>query len=264
MIGWTPDLASFSENSRAPNRLLVSVMASAGISSALASLASVSIASAPSRSEKALAKLAKADGMPALAITDTNNLFGALEFSEKLAKSGIQPIVGAQTTVDFGDAPSASSRLAEQRMGRAPIVLLAQSETGYRHLMRLVSSLWLDPKDGDEPHIPFDALAGCEGLIALTGGPSGPINRALQAHMPDIAESRLTRLARAFDGRLYVELQRHGLDAERAAEPALVELADRAGLPLVATNEAYFAARSDYDAHDALLCVAEGAVLSAS
>jgi DNA polymerase III subunit alpha len=211
-----------------------------------------------------LAKLAKADAMPALAVTDTNNLFGALEFSEKLAKSGVQPIVGAQTTVDFGDAPPAASRLAEQRMARAPIVLLAQNEAGYRHLMRLVSSLWLDPKEGEEPHVPFDALVGCEGLIALTGGPAGPIDRALGQHMADIAGSRLRRLAKVFDRRLYVELQRHGIESEAAIEPALIDLADRNGLPLVATNEPYFAARSDYEAHDALLCVAEGAVLSAS
>src|SRR5271169_5180540 len=171
-----------------------------------------------------LAKLAKADAMPALAITDTNNLFGALEFSEKLAQSGVQPIIGAQATVDFGDAPPAASRLVEQRMGRAPIVLLAQNETGYRNLMRLVSSLWLDPKEGDEPHIPFDPLVGSEGLIALTGGPDGPIDRALGLHMAEVAESRLRRLAHAFDRRLYVELQRHGLEAERAIEPALIDL----------------------------------------
>ena len=95
---------------------------------------------------EALAKLTKSDAMPAVAITDANNLFGALEFSEKLAQSGAQPIIGAQTTVDFGDAPPAASRLAEQRMSRAPLVLLAQNEAGYRHLMRLVSSLWLDPR----------------------------------------------------------------------------------------------------------------------
>ena len=129
--------------------------------------------------------------MPALAITDTNNLFGALEFSEKLAKSGVQPIVGAQATVDFGDAPPAASRLAEQRLARAPIVLLAQNETGYRNLMRLVSSLWLDPTDAEEPHIPFERLVGAEGLIALTGGPAGPIDSALRRHMGDLAESRL-------------------------------------------------------------------------
>src|SRR6202521_1936973 len=86
---------------------------------------------------ESLAKLAKADAMPALAITDTNNLFGALEFSEKLAKAGVQPIIGAQVTVDFADAAPAFWRGVERDNARAPIVLLAQSETGYQHLMRL-------------------------------------------------------------------------------------------------------------------------------
>ena len=211
-----------------------------------------------------LAKLAQADAMPALAITDTNNLFGALEFSEKLAKSGVQPIIGAQVTVDFADAAPAFWRGVERDNARAPIVLLAQNETGYGNLMRLVSGLWLDPKDGDDAHLPFPALEGAEGLIALTGGPAGPIDRALRAGLGDLAESRLKRLADAFGSRLYVEIQRHGLDSERAIEPDLIALADRAGLPLVATNEPYFAYPSDYEAHDALLCVAEGAVVSMS
>jgi len=209
-----------------------------------------------------LAKLAQADAMPALAITDTNNLFGALEFSEKLAKSGVQPIIGAQTMVDFADAAPAFWRGVERDNARAPIVLLAQNEIGYGHLMRLASALWLDPKDGDEAHLPFAALTESEGLIALTGGPAGPIDRALRAGLGDLAESRLKRLIEVFDSRLYVEIQRHGLEAERAIEPELISLADRLGLPLVATNEPYFAHTSDYEAHDALLCVAEGAVLS--
>ncbi len=209
-----------------------------------------------------LAKLAQADAMPALAITDTNNLFGALEFSEKLAKSGVQPIIGAQTMVDFADAAPAFWRGVERDNARAPIVLLAQNETGYGHLMRLVSALWLDPKDGDEAHLPFAALEESQGLIALTGGPAGPIDRALRAGLGDLAESRLKRLIEVFGSRLYVEVQRHGLEAECAIEPELISLADRLGLPLVATNEPYFAHTSDYEAHDALLCVAEGAVLS--
>ena len=102
-----------------------------------------------------LAKLAKADAMPALAITDANNLFGALEFSEKLAKSGVQPIIGAEITVDFGDAAPAFWRGVERDNARARIVLLGQNEAGYRNLLSLVSALWLDPKDGDEAHIPF-------------------------------------------------------------------------------------------------------------
>jgi DNA polymerase III subunit alpha len=210
-----------------------------------------------------LAKLAKADAMPALAITDANNLFGALEFSEKLAKSGIQPIIGAQITVDFADAPSGgSSRLADERFQRAPIVLLAKDERGYLALMRLASSVWLDPKDGDEPHVKFDALSDCEGLIALTGGPAGAIDLALSLNMADFALARLQRLQRLFGDRLYIELQRHGLDSEAAIEPALIDLAYENSLPLVATNEPYFAAASDFEAQDALLCVAEGALIA--
>jgi DNA polymerase-3 subunit alpha len=210
-----------------------------------------------------LAKLAKADAMPALAITDANNLFGALEFSEKLAKSGIQPIIGAQITVDFADAPSGGSlRLADERFQRAPIVLLAKDERGYLALMRLASSVWLDPKDGDEPHVKFDALSDCEGLIALTGGPAGAIDRALSLDMADFALARLQRLQRLFGDRLYIELQRHGLDSEAAIEPALIDLAYDHSLPLVATNEPYFAAASDFEAQDALLCVAEGALIA--
>src|SRR6201996_9004547 len=135
-----------------------------------------------------LAKLAKADAMPALAITDANNLFGALEFSEKLAKSGIQPIIGAQITVDFADAAPAFWRGVERENARAPIVLLAQSEAGYGNLMRLVSALWLDPKEGDDAHLPFAALEDAQGLIALTGGPGGPIDRALRTGVGDLAE----------------------------------------------------------------------------
>ncbi len=211
---------------------------------------------------EALAKLAKADSMPALAISDANNLFGALEFSEKLAKSGVQPIIGAQITVDFADTPAAS-RLVEARGARAPLVFLAQDEPGYRALMRLASRVWLDPKDGDEPHVGFSALDDVSGLIALTGGPAGPIDRALALGLADIAEARLMRLAPLFEGRLYVEIQRHGLESERAIEPALIDLAYRNGLPLVAANEPYFAAASDYEAQDALLCVAEGVLVGA-
>ncbi len=211
-----------------------------------------------------LTKFAKADAMPALGIADTNNLFGALEFSEKLAKAGVQPIIGAQTTVDFADAAPSFLRGVERDDARAPIVLLARNEVGYRNLMSLVSALWLNPTDGDEPHIPFAALQESDGLIALSGGPAGPIDRALRAGSSDLAESRLRRLADAFGSRLYVEIQRHGLESERAIEPALIGLADRLGVPLVATNEPYFAYASDYEAHDALLCVAEGALVSTS
>src|SRR5579862_6606001 len=115
-----------------------------------------------------LAKLAEADRMPALAITDTNNLFGALEFSEKLAKAGIQPIVGLQLTVDFGDGSLVRSRLGEPDPGRAALVLIAATAEGYANLMRIASRAYLDPPAGEAPHVAFARLRETVGgLIAL-------------------------------------------------------------------------------------------------
>jgi DNA polymerase-3 subunit alpha len=211
---------------------------------------------------EALANRAKVDDMPALAITDSNNLFGALEFSEKLAKHGIQPIIGAQITVDFADAPMAAVARHGEARSRAPIVLLAKDEAGYLNLMRIASEVWLDPEGGDDPHLRLAALAPAEGLIALTGGPAGPIDTALSLGLDDLAGARLSRLVELFPNRLYVELQRHGLDSEEINEPRLLDLADRLSLPIVATNEPYFGALSDHEAQDALLCIADGAVIS--
>ncbi|MFZ0558693.1 MAG: DNA polymerase III subunit alpha [Methylovirgula sp.] len=209
-----------------------------------------------------LAKLAVADGMPALAITDTNNLFGALEFSEKLAKEGVQPIIGIELAIDFGDGIEVAPRGGDTGTGRTSIVLLAKDAAGYRNLMHLASCAWLDPAPGDLPHVPLAKLeAHGEGLIALSGGPKGPLDRAFASGLREVAGRRLEALARTFPDRFYIELQRHGLAREREIEPELVDLAFRRGLPLVATNEAYFAEAEDYEAHDALLCIADGTVI---
>ena len=209
-----------------------------------------------------LTKLAAADRQPALAITDTNNLFGALEFSEKAVKDGIQPIIGLQLTLDFGDGAAMGARHYESAAGWANVVLIAQNEIGYRNLMQLASASYLETA-GELPHLSLPRLAGhTEGLIVLTGGPTGPLDRACFAGRPQVARTRLDALTPLFDGRLYVELQRHGLESERSVEPQLLDLAYRAGLPLVATNEPFFAARSDHEAHDALLCIAEGTLIS--
>ncbi len=211
-----------------------------------------------------LAKFAAADRQPAIAITDTNNLFGALEFSEKLAKDGLQPIVGIQLTVDFGDGASLGGRPHEQReLGRGSIVLLAQSELGYMNLMDLGSRAWLDPESGDTPHVLLRQFAGAtEGVIALTGGPTGGLDRLLAMGRPEAAAQRLSALQELFPNRLYIELQRHGKQSEKEVEPQLLDLAYECGLPLVATNEPFFAARAEHDAHDALLCIADGALVS--
>ncbi len=209
-----------------------------------------------------LAKLAGAHELPALGLTDTNNLFGALEFSDKLAEAGIQPIIGVTLNVDFAERkaePMEQAGGAQRRAGDGPIALLAASEAGYANLMKLVSRAHLEVADTGAVHTTIAALeAHADGLIALSGGPDGPIDRALREGQQPLAEARLQRLAAAFGDRLYVEIQRHGLKSEHDVEPQLLQLAYALKLPIVATNEAYFASPDDYEAHDALLCIAEG------
>jgi len=208
-----------------------------------------------------LGKLATADKMPALALTDTNNLFGGLEFSEKMKGLGIQPIAGVQLSVSF-EEPDATQRNAHAR--EFPhIVLLVQDEEGYGNLMRLTSWAYLDTDPSEKPHVPIQrVLANSRGLIALTGGFGGPLDQALREGRAETAEARLKTLRSAFDGRLYVELQRHGLPEQAAAEPELLRLAYDLGVPIVATNEPFFATPDDYEAHDALLAIAAGRLLS--
>ena len=207
-----------------------------------------------------LAELAKKDRQPALALTDTDNMFGALEFSEKMAGAGIQPIVGCALGVDFGDQDNRGATVGESF---SRIVLLAAREDGYRSLMRLCSRAYLDTEQTERPHIKLAWLAEeSNGLIALSGGPGGPLDTAIVAGQSALALARFEELQRLFGDRLYVELQRHGMPAERTAEPALIELAYARGAPLIATNEPFFAAREDYEAHDALLCIAEGRMIA--
>lgn len=207
-----------------------------------------------------LKRLTLADQMPALALTDTNNLFGALEFSEKMAGAGIQPIVGIQLSVEMADghAPKLTTFAP-----RPSIVLLAASDAGYSNLMNLSSMAFLDSRSADAPLIGIgEVLARNDGLICLTGGPSGPIDQALRDGQGSLAEQRLRRLVEVFGDRLYVELQRHGLDTERRIEEMMLDLAYRLSIPIVATNCAYFAGEDQFGAHDALLAIAEGRVIS--
>lgn len=211
---------------------------------------------------KRLVKLASADKQPALGIADTGNLFGALEFSELMAEAGIQPIIGCQLAVDFGDAAQPTGRPNQQRPLH-DLVLIAASEEGFANLVRLVSRTYTEHEAGARPHVLLEWLeASANGIIALTGGGSGPIDKALATGQPDVATARLDRLAGMFGDRLYVELQRHGRTEERALEAELIHLAYQRGLPIVGTNEPFFAAREDYEAHDALLAIAEGAVIA--
>jgi DNA polymerase III subunit alpha len=211
---------------------------------------------------KELVGLCKSERMPAVAVTDTGNLFGALEIATTCAAAGVQPIIGCEMALDRNGAHD------ENRPGRGltepdRIVLLVQSEAGYRNLLDLVSRSYLAGDTLNEPAITWADLArDRDGLICLTGGPKGPIGRLLAEAQANAAEEVLTRLAELFPSRLYVELMRHGTPEEARSEPGLVELAYRHDLPLVATNDAYFPDREFYEAHDALLCVAETTVVA--
>ncbi|OCX66641.1 DNA polymerase III subunit alpha [Thioclava sp. SK-1] len=209
---------------------------------------------------KKLIKMCEDAGMPAVAVTDSNAMFSALEFSVTAQGAGLQPIMGCQVAVAYDPArPGEKPRLP------APIVLLAQNEAGYENLMKLSSCLYIG-KHGDLVQVTPDQLAAhSEGLICLTGGAEGPVGKFLQNGQQDRAQALMTRLAQIYPDRLYVELQRHPGDggqlmaAERATERGFVEMAYAMDLPLVATNDVYFPKSEMYEAHDALICIAEGA-----
>ncbi|HTW52130.1 MAG TPA: DNA polymerase III subunit alpha [Stellaceae bacterium] len=204
---------------------------------------------------KELVGLCKANKMPAVAITDSGNLFGALEFATACAAEGIQPIIGCEIALA---AHAPSERQFAQR-DRERVVLLVQSEVGYRNLLALVTRSFLDSDAGAEPAIALGALAiNSEGLLCLTGGAKGPLGRLVADGQDDAAEVLLDRLREAFPDRLYIELTRHGTTEEARTENGLVDLAYKHDLPLVVTNDAYFPDRDYYEAHDALLCIAQG------
>lgn len=209
---------------------------------------------------KALPKLCADHSMPAVAVTDTNNMFGALEFSTVARSSGIQPIHGCLLDIATpnGDADAAAAASG------APVVLLAQSQAGYANLLKLNSQLYLGT--GDASWLVLEDLERFgEGLICLTGGPDGAMGRLLQEGRAAAAEELLQSLSSIFGDRLYVEIQRHPAEGtacaakEAATEGSMIGLAYRHRIPLVATNDVHFPGPDMFEAHDALMCIAEGA-----
>lgn len=181
--------------------------------------------------------------MPAVAVTDSGNLFGSLEFAEYAANSGIQLIIGCNIIV----------RHLEQNLS---ILLLAKNEQGYTNLVTLVSESFKKRKNNSNiPYVDFDELLNLSsGLIALTGGYDSILAQLLLKQ----DKETIKRLLSAFNGHLYVELQRHGLNKELELEEALIDFAYQLNIPLVATNDVFFPNKSDYEAYDILTCISEG------
>lgn len=207
-----------------------------------------------------LAALAKEQGMPALALTDTANMFGALEFSGYCAGKGVQPILGCQLML----ARSATDDRPESaRLLPDPIVALAMNAQGLENVQRLSSHGFLRDDPSGKPAITLDLLRDhASGVFLLTGGTHGPLARLLLEGRREAAAHLLDALKESFGDHMAVELTRHGLSVERGLEAALLAMADTAALPIVATNDVYFAKPEMYEAHDALLCIAEGRTLA--
>jgi DNA polymerase-3 subunit alpha len=204
-----------------------------------------------------IAKLAAKNAMPAVGIADRCNLFGALEFSQYCKDNGVQPIIGCALPVrGIGGLPT-------EKWARIPTVaVLVQNAAGYQNLMRLTSIAYVESDNVDEPHVKWDQVVQYnEGLILLSGGPDGPVDVSFRQGRSEEAQAALAAMHAVFADRFYIELQRHGGLKGTAAEAGLVDYAYANDIPLVATNDAYFATADMYSAHEALLCISDSTFL---
>ncbi len=200
---------------------------------------------------KKLIELAQKYQMPAVAMTDTGNLFGAMEFSLAAKDAGIQPILGCQIQI--------TSPFSNRKYETDTLVLLVQNQKGYQNLLKIISHTYINDKGKECPQIDLESLSlWTEGLIALTGSFQGGLAKQLARGLE--GTEYLNPLVTLFKDRLYIEISRHGVltSEQQRIEDILINLAYAKNVPLVATNEAFFPDPSLYEAHDALLCIAEG------
>ena len=203
---------------------------------------------------KAIARLARERGFPAIAICDRNGLYGSVAFAAACRDLGIQPLVGALLGVKRGEDGPVDY-----------LPLYAQDGAGWGNLCHLVSRAHLDRPLHEEPHVRLTDLEGySSGLIALTGAGEGALVRLLAEQRSDAANAYAGRLEALFPGRLYIEIARRNNAVEDAAEEALIDLAYARDLPLVATNPANFAEPHFHAAHDAMLCIAHSTHIDAA
>lgn len=207
-----------------------------------------------------LIEAAAADGMNALAVTDHGNMFGAVEFYKKARAAGIKPIVGYEAYM----APDSRFSRRSRGISNAAfhLTLLAQDETGYRNLMHLASAAYTEGFYY-RPRIDKEILAEySDGLVCLSGCLSGEISHLLSVDDPQRAREVADFYRSIFPGRFFVEIQDHGLEPQHRVLPGLVALAGELDLPLVATNDIHYILKDDWEAHDALLCINTGKLVS--
>ena len=209
-----------------------------------------------------LAEVCRKQRLPAVAMTDHGNLFGAVEFYQKLSKEGVKPIIGCESYL-----LTQGSRKEKKPLGQGTLlshlVLLVKNKKGYRNLCRLISSSHLEGFYY-KPRIDKEILQEHhEGLIALSGCLKGEVANLIMNGRVDDAKDAARYYADLFDGeRFYLELMDHGLPDQARVNPVLIEIGKELGIPLVATNDCHYVEASDQEAHEALLCIQTGKVLS--
>ena len=199
---------------------------------------------------KSLMEKAAANGMPAVAMTDQNNLFGLVKFYRRAITAGVKPIIGADLRIANDDEPERPYAL----------IVLCQDNDGYRNLSRLITRAFLEGQVRGEPMICHDWLTteSCAGLIALSGGLHGDVGHALTVGHKEEARQRLAEWRTVFADRYYLELTRTGRADEEDCVQASLALASETGVPVVATNDVRFIERGDFNAHEARVCIHDG------
>ncbi len=202
---------------------------------------------------KALMDKAQELGMPAVAMTDQHNLFALVKFYRAAEAAGIKPIIGADVLLRNPDDPEHVSRL----------VLLCQNRQGYLNLCELLSRAYLEGQHHGNPYVRQDWVAEWSGgLIALSAGREGDIGQAILNNHPNRAKQLAQNWMSLFPDRFYIELQRTGREQEQEYEAIALNLASSLGLPVIASNDVRFLERSDYQAHEARVCIHDGRLLS--
>ena len=195
-----------------------------------------------------------AAGMPAVALTDQSNLFAMVKFYKQALTSGVKPLIGVDAWIREGGERALPSK----------IILLCQNLSGYRNLTQLVTRSYLE---GQQRGVPMFERAWLTrqtltGLIVLSGGPEGDIGRACVRDRSDEAGRCLDAWLELCGDRFYIEAQRTGRSGEESSARSLIELARSRGVPAVATNDVRFLQRSEFEAHEARVCIHDGALLA--
>ncbi len=192
-------------------------------------------------------------GMPAVAMTDQHNLFALVKFYRAAEAAGIKPIIGTDVLLRNPDDPEQVSRLS----------LLCQNRDGYLNLCQLLSRAYQEGQHHGVPYVRKDWVADhCAGLIALSAAREGDIGHAILNNHPNRARQLAQDWMRMFPDRFYIELQRTGREQEKEYETLALNLASGLSLPVVASNDVRFLERSDYEPHEARVCIHDGRLLS--